>query len=223
MQLIGENLWIVRKEFRVPGFGNLGGCATIMAYEPGKLMIVSPVRFEDAEFKEIGKLGEVRYLVSPNPVHHIYLPRAKRAFPKALVAGPPRSALKQEDLDFDVILTEETKFPWAAGVDTFRIQARAPLDEEYAFFHRESKTLVVTDFVFNIQNPGNWMNQMFLKLNGADRRLGMTRLGKLMFKPASVHANVDKMLALKPENLVMCHGEPVIGGAVSRLKKSFEL
>ncbi len=221
MQLVGENLWIARKDFRVPAFGNLGGCATIIAYEPGKLMIVSPVNFDKSELDAIAAMGEVRYLISPNPVHHIHLPRTKDRFPKALVAGPPRSALKQEDVDFDLILTEGTKFPWAATVDTIRVKARPPLDEEYIFYHRVSRTVVITDFMFNVHNAGGAWNRFWLKLNGADRKLAMSRFGKLMYHPESTRETVEKILAWNPENLVVCHGEPVLGGAAPRIRESF--
>ena len=80
MQRVGKDLWTVRKDFRLPGLGNIGGCATVAQCGPGELAIISPVNFSPTDLQAIRACGEVRFLISPNPLHHLYLPAAKIEF-----------------------------------------------------------------------------------------------------------------------------------------------
>lgn len=220
MQRIGDGIWIVRNEFSVPAFGNIGGCATIIAYEPDSLMIVSPAKFTETELEEIRKLGDVRWLVSPNPIHHLYLPRAHRAFPDARLAGPERTALKQADLKFDLILTASAKMPWANGVDTIRFLARSPMDEEYVFFHHTTRTLVVCDLLFNLPPATTTWNKMWRKINRVGDGLAMSNVSRLLFDQNCVRLHAPEIDKLNPENLIMCHGEPILGQARDKISRA---
>jgi hypothetical protein len=221
MQQLGNDIWVVRKEFRAALFGNIGGCSTIIRYASNDLMIISPVRFSDQDVTDIQRLGKVRYLLAPNALHHLYIKTAQAQFPDSKIGGPIEVESKRADIDFDVVLNEESMLTWEPTVSLIRIKATKPLYGEMVFFHHPSRTLVVTDLMFNVQHPGSWFNQLAMKLNGADRKFTMSRLGKLAYEKTSLREALLKIYSLTPENVIVAHGEPVLGEATPKIKESF--
>ncbi|MCA9571045.1 MAG: DUF4336 domain-containing protein, partial [Myxococcales bacterium] len=49
----------------------------------------SPVELTEALADEVRALGSVRWLVSPNKIHHLFLPGWLAAFPDATAWAPP--------------------------------------------------------------------------------------------------------------------------------------
>jgi hypothetical protein len=116
-----------------------------------------------------------------------------------------------------MILTAESEKPWKAGVDTLRVQARAPVDEEYLFFHRASRTLVVCDLLFNLPAPERSWTRFWRRMNRVDDGLAMSRMVRLVFNKASTQETLDQIRKLNPDNLIMAHGLPITGGATERI------
>lgn len=221
MQSIANDVWIIRKSNEIKIFGDMGVCATLIQYAPGQIMILSPTRFSESDKTQIRELGNISWLVSPNPFHHLFLRPAQEAFPTARLAGPVETARKRENLKFDLLFEGHGPWPWTSSTLTFRLTARRPLHEEFVFFHTPSKTLVVTDLLFNLQSEATGVQHFFRKLNNVDRGLAMSRLSQLTFNDRKALKNtLLQILDLKPANLIVAHGEPVIGDAEAQLRES---
>lgn len=65
------------------------------------LFVWSPVSLTDSLRVEIEALGEVRHLVAPNSLHHLFIADWKRAYPDALVYAAPGLREKRKDIAFD--------------------------------------------------------------------------------------------------------------------------
>ena len=65
----------------------------------------------------IDALGPVRYLVSPNALHHLFLAEWKAAYPAARLYASPRLRRKRKDLAFEATLAEAPEPEWAADID----------------------------------------------------------------------------------------------------------
>jgi hypothetical protein len=70
----------------------------------GSLFVWSPVALSGSLRASIDVLGPVRYLVSPNALHHLFLAEWKSAYPEARLYASPRLRGKRKDLAFDVML-----------------------------------------------------------------------------------------------------------------------
>ena len=73
-----EGLHVLDVPFRAGGL-ELGGRMTVIRLPDGGLWIHSPVRFEPAHRAAVDALGPVRFLVAPNLMHHLHIPRRFQA------------------------------------------------------------------------------------------------------------------------------------------------
>ena len=72
----------------------------------------------------------------------------------------------------------------------------------------------MTDLMFNFHSFNNWLVAMIARINGGYKKLGMTRLGKRYFnRPESLKSAADQVVIWKPENLVVAHGDIIVGNA----------
>ena len=150
---IADSLWAYEYDLRLgPGF-YLPVRTTAIRRADGGLVLWSPGPLSDGLAAAIEALGEVRVLVAPNRLHHLYVADARRRFPGAALLLAPGLAEKRPDLD-------GANLADGAGVlgpefELRTIDGATKLGEVVAF-HRPSATLLVTDLVFNFGRPTGW-------------------------------------------------------------------
>jgi hypothetical protein len=194
---------------------------TVLPLGGRKLALVSPIPIDDQTAASLAALGDVAYLVAPNLLHHLYLADAIRRYPGATVLAPPALRTKRPDLRIDATLDAPLPGELAAAVEVVRVQGMPALDE-FVLFHRESRTLVVTDLVFNLVHPEGLVAHAVLSLVGCHGRLATSRAVRLLVKdrPAAA-ASLERILLLPSQTLVMAHGEVVRAGAGKALAQAF--
>src|SRR5262245_57597066 len=77
---------------------------TVLPLGGGQLALVSPILIDDACAAALARLGQVRYLIAPNLLHHLYLPAAHQRYPEAQVLAPAGLARKRPELRIDATL-----------------------------------------------------------------------------------------------------------------------
>jgi hypothetical protein len=203
---------------KLPGLGfQLPTRMTVLPLGAGQLALVSPVPIDDAVAAGLAKLGEVRFLIAPNMLHHMYLGAAIERYPAARVLAPAGLRAKRPDLRIDGTLDGELPAELTAAVEIVHI-AGASNPDEFVFFHRATRTLVVTDLVFNIVCPQGLVAHLVLFLAGCHGRLAQSRFWRFAIKDRAAAAHsIARVLALPIETLVMAHGEIVRDRAQQRL------
>jgi hypothetical protein len=187
-----------------------------------KLALVSPVPIDGRMAAAIAELGEVQFLIAPNQLHDRYLAAAVQRYPDAKLLAPPSLRAKRQDLRVHATLDEALPDALAAAVDSVRIDG-APGADEFVFFHRQTRTLVVTDLVFNIVRPEGVFANLLLFCVGCHARLASTRTWHVLVKdPSAAAASVERLLALPFETLVMAHGEIVREDARAKLERALQ-
>jgi hypothetical protein len=190
---------------------------TVLPLGSRQLALVSPVPIDAARAAAVEALGDVAFLIAPNLLHHLYLADAVRRYPNALVLAPPGLRAKRPDLRVDGSLADPLPAELAAAVDVVRIEG-APRVDEFAIHHRATRTLVLTDLVFNVTHPRGWLAHAVLFLAGCHGRLASSRAWRLFVQDRTLtRASVARMLALPFSTLVMAHGDVVTESAVARL------
>jgi hypothetical protein len=193
---------------------------TALPLARGRLALVSPVPIDAALAARIGALGEVAYLIAPNLLHHMYLADAISRYPEARVLAPRALRTKRPDLRIDLALEDTLPEELTSAVSIQPIEGAPKLDE-FVFFHRATRTLLVTDLVFNIEQPEGLFAHLVLRLVGAYKRLASSRALRVMVKErARCAESVRELLALPFETLVMAHGEIVREDARVRLAEA---
>ena len=98
-----------------------------------------------------------------------------------------------------------------------------PKINEFVFLHRPTRTLIVTDLVFNFDVARqNVFGKLFLKLNGIYGQVGCSRLFRHFIKDrAAFQQSITAILALDFDRLILAHGAIVESDASQILTHAF--
>ena len=124
--------------------------AVVIRLNDGSLFILSPIQLTPEIRANIAPLGVVKYLVSPNHLHHLYLGDWSQAYPDARLYASPRLAPKRKDLTFYKTLSTDMPEPeWAGQIEQCIFGSGNGWFDEIVFFHRASRTIIFTDLVMD--------------------------------------------------------------------------
>ena len=137
----------------------------------GLLFVWSPITLSEQLKREVDALGTVRYLVSPNLLHHLFLGEWASAYPKARLYASPGLRRRRKDLAFDADLGDAPEPEWAADIDQVVLGGSFVMTE-VVFFHRASRTAIFADLIENL--PRDW----FKGWRGVAARLRRRRRAK---------------------------------------------
>lgn len=219
LQSIGNGAWVAEGLLNDKGM-KFPIRMTFLQLDGRNLMAISPIFPTPELIKEIEGIGVVKYIIAPNCMHHKFLNKFAEAFPGAEIWGPKDLHDKRKDVAFTDVLDSNHVAPWSSYVDMVSIHAKPPMFEEVIFFHKPSKTVVITDMLFNFHSFSSWLQALIARLNGGYKRLAMTRIGRMFFKDKeSLHKAASRILTWNPENLVVAHGDIVVGHAHNVLQE----
>lgn len=209
---VAENVWIVDAHPIHRAGMPLPLRMTVIRLADGGLWLHSPTRFEPGLAAALDQLGPIRHLVAPSFGHWMFLRAWQDAYPAATTWAAPgvrrRRQVRAAGLRIDHELSDVAPPDWADELEQVVIQAGG--FAEVDFFHKPSRTLVLTDLVVNIEAerlPDVWRPPA--------RLLGvLAPHGKApAYLRALLHANrgqilepVARLLALEPERVIFAHG-----------------
>jgi hypothetical protein len=185
---------------------------TVVRLSDGELFLHSPISFDRDLAQKLRELGTVRHLVSPNQFHYAHIGEWQKAFPGAIAWASPRvrrrARSRRNDVHFDKDLALVPPQDWNGDID----QTLFPggYFKEFIFFHRSSRTLILTDTIINIE-PGK-MEQPWraaVALTGMAAPHGGIFFGMrlpLLLQQSAAKAAKAWIRSWKPERIVLSHG-----------------
>lgn len=224
MQIISENIWTIDGD-AVPFFGMpYTTRMTVIRLSNDDLWIHSPLKISNNLIDDILALGEVKFLISPNKLHHLFLADWMKRFPNAICYAPPGLMKKRHDISFAKELGMHPEAEWEKDINQ-TIFKGSPAMEEVVFFHLSSRTLILTDLIENFkpESFNGWQRTLakytgILSPNGktpADWRLSF------VFGKKEAKKSLSIIMEWEPENIVISHGECIFGNGQEFLKRSF--
>lgn len=188
--------------------------STIVEIAPEELLVHSPVQLSAASLLE-DLPGEVKYVVSPNKLHDLFLADWQKAFPQARFYAPPGLKSKHPDLSFHKYLTDEPESPWR-GTLKQKIVSGSWFMSEVVFFHTPSKTLILGDLIENhdprkfgrIHRAIGRVNAMLAPNGTTPRNYRWT-----FFRRREVGEDLREIMGWNAERVVVNHGPIVESGA----------
>ncbi len=169
----------------------------------------SPVALTDELISAVDEVGPVSCIVSPNKIHHLFLAEWKKQWPEARLFAPPGLAERKPELRFHATLGDQPEQAWASDIDQVIFHGSFAM-EEVAFFHRQSRTVLICDLIqrFPEGTAKGWRG-MLMRLDGLVGDKGSTprewRASFLRRKQARVAR--EHVLGWKPEKLLIAHGK----------------
>jgi hypothetical protein len=220
---VADNLWLIDGPVvRAYGFPFPTRMA-VARLVCGELWVWSPVRLNEEIQRAIRSLGEPRYAVEPNKLHHLALAEWVAVWPSLRLYAPPGLAAKRRDLRFVAELTDEPPPEWREEIDQVRIEGNIFMTE-VVFLHRRSSTCLVGDLIQKHDEVGKsaWL-RWALKLGGvAGVNGGTPRDARISFvHRASARKAVCRVLAWAPERLVIAHGTSSMANGTELLRRAF--
>jgi hypothetical protein len=185
---------------------------TVVRLTSGDLFLHSPIKFDDGLANELQGMGTVRHLVSPNQFHYAHIAEWARAFPEALTWASPgvrkRARARHINVDFKKDLDASAPQDWRLDID----QALFPggYFKEFIFFHKASKTLILTDAIINME-----LDKLAEPWRTATRLTGMYHpYGQLFFgmrlplllQRQKAKAAIGKIESWQPKRILLSHG-----------------
>jgi hypothetical protein len=175
----------------------------------GGLWIWSPIALTNELAHEVQAIGPVRYIVSPNKIHHLFLHQWAARWPEARLYAPPGLAQKKPELHFYAELGDGPNPSWSADIDQVIFRGSFAL-EEVVFFHRASRTAIIGDLIqrFPGSTISGWKG-LLMRLDGLVGEHGSTprEWRASFFRRGPARIARRKVLGWHAERLLIAHGE----------------
>jgi hypothetical protein len=201
---------------------------SVIRLPDGSLWVHSPTALTDCLAAEIDALGLVRHIVAPNRIHYWWVGDWKKRYPNARTYAAPKVVAQARKKGrfhaFDATLGEEAPAAWQDVIE--QVVVPGGFMSEVDFFHKPSKTLVLTDLIENfepkrVKSP---LLRALVQLSGAAAPDGAMPLDlrlTFLFHRRAVREAVEKMLGWQPQRVLLCHGQWYQHDAEARLRNAF--
>jgi hypothetical protein len=228
LKAVARDIWIVDGpaiQFGLPGLKMAFPTRmTLVRLAGGGLFVHSPTPLTPALKAEVEREGTVRWIAGPNRIHYWWIPDWTAGFPQAAVYLAPRiqEQAKGRISGPALPLDRAGGYPWDAEMATLPVAGRYMT--EAVFFHRPSRSLMLTDFIENFEPEklGSFLSRWLTKLGGVrDPNGSMPRDMRLSYARDTVRAAVEIMFAWNPERIILAHGRWYERDGVAELRRAF--
>jgi hypothetical protein len=177
-------------------------------------VLISPgSRLTPAQFASAGRITD---LVGPSFLHLGGMRQAIACLPGARVWGPEGAKVRRKKIAWSGELSAAT-WPYQDELPMLELGGMAKV-REVLFFHRASRTLIVTDLCFNLLDAHGLGARFILGLFGTYQRLGVSRLFlRFVTDRALFEASLRTLFAWEFDDIAISHGRQVEGGGRARL------
>lgn len=198
---------------------------TIVRLPGNTIWIHSPVALDEKLANEIEQLGRVAFIVAPNTLHYWYASDWKARFPDTKFFYAPGLETKaKRALPDGERLRETPPSDWADVIDQTCIEG--DLLNEVDFFHRPSRTLILTDLIENfepkrVKSPF-W--RFMMRLFGAADPDGKAPFDMQMTfwrHRTAIRRAAQKMIDWNPERIIIAHGRWYETNGAAELRRAF--
>jgi hypothetical protein len=208
LEQVDKDIWVVEGP-KVRFLGLMLGTRMTVIRLGDDLWIHSPVSVSSEVTSQLQSLGKVRYVVAPNKYHHLFLTEWRHSFPEAEFFASPGLKSKRPDISFDGELNATGQYAWSESI-AHVVFGPSRLFDEVVFYHRPSRTLVLTDLIVNARTDNyNWWQKLFAAFDGLGYPNGTTpRLYRWSIKSkTSARSVCNTMIRWNPAKVIISHGE----------------
>lgn len=209
-----DDLWVVQRPLSFLGL-HVGMRMTVVRFGDA-LLLHSPIPPDDALRNELAKLGHVRWVIGPNRFHHLSLGPWMALGAEGWAV--PSLHRKRSDLAFTGTVGQGA--PWPEALETHALSC-IPFTDEAVFLHRPSRTLVVSDLLFNLTAETPWHTRALMWAGGGYPGVCCTLLERVMMKRAAARTDIDRILQWDFDRVVLAHGAVVEEGGRDALRQAY--
>ncbi len=219
LRTIGTNIWVAESPLRFLGL-ELGTKMTVIKQSSG-LLLHSPIKPTPSLAKQIAEIGDVASIIAPNKLHHLFAGDLHKLFPNSKLYGASGLAKKRPDLKIEAEMDMNFKPNWS-DVE-FHIIKGMRYVNEVVFYHKISKTLILTDIGFNLGDDKPLMTRLFGRMIGIYKKFGCPPEIKygLVSDRQLFLKSIQRILEWDFDQIVMAHGNIVAQNGRKIFAKAF--
>lgn len=191
----------------------VGARMTVLSLDAG-VFVHSPIEVDPSIVEEI---GQPRWVLAPNLFHHLHVRRwIDAGFEGWAAPGLPD---KRADVAFHGVV-ESSSQPFGPEVHVLALRC-FPMSNEVVVLHRPSRTLILTDLVFNLGHHTPWSTKAAMWCLGGYPGCRTTALERLRMHRPTARRELAEILSWDFDRLVMSHGEVIETGGKAALREAF--
>ncbi len=210
MHEIAPCIHILDRQLRFFGL-EVGTRMTVLQLADG-LLVHSPI---DVPPETLKALGEPRWVLAPNKLHHLFVgPWVDAGLEGWAAPGLPE---KRPDVPFTGVVESGT-YPFGPDIEVVTLTCFSATNE-VVLFHKPSRTLLVTDLVFNFPRTAPWLTRAAMWCAGCYPGCKTSLLERVGMKRAIAREEIKTIQGFGFARIVMAHGNVVetdAGGAFAR-------
>ncbi|MDH5693304.1 MAG: hypothetical protein OEZ47_09400, partial [Gammaproteobacteria bacterium] len=148
-------------------------------------------------------------LFAPNKMHNLYLDDWILRFPQATTYAPFMIKNSKNFVRLSRTTVGNFKSTHSECLDIIFLEG-VPAVKEYILFHAQTKTLIVTDCIFNLKKSKGIVSNLMLRANDALNKTGPSRLFRSAIKDKqSFSTSLHEILERDFDSIVLSHGDNI--------------
>jgi hypothetical protein len=216
-QPIAGNLWLLAYPLKMLG-ADFRRNVTLIRLRSGKLVIHSTAPFSPEDVAAIRRLGEPGWLLDGILRHDTFAQEGRLAFPGIPYLAPEGFP---ELAGFATMPIVPAPIEWDGELLALEIQG-APEARDTALFHVPSRTLILTELVFNFgSDEPIWTELLLCAAVGVRHHPGMSRPVKAGVKDeAAFRSSLATILGWDFDRVIVGHGDVIENGGKAKLRSA---
>lgn len=199
----------------------------VVRLSDGALWLHAPTRYDADLHRALLRIGPIRHLVAPNVAHWSFLADWQRHCPEATTWAAPnlrgRGPVRRAQVRLDRDLADAAPEAWAGDIDQTVVPGGLGF-REVAFFHRASRSLILTDLVVNLE-PRRLPRPMrplarLAGITAPDGRAPAYLRLVVRLRRADAARAAATLLAWGPERVLFAHGAWFARDGAAALRRS---
>lgn len=220
LQTIAPKLWHVPHTFKANGIA-APTRMTVVQLKSASLWLHSPVPISVALRAQLLALGPVAYVVAPSKTHHLFVADCMATFPQAALFGAPGLPAKKPDLPAMQELKPVADPAWQDDLAQIFF-AGIPFANESVWFHKPSRSLIITDLLQCYQGELSLGVRMYARMTGTRNHLAVPTTVRWLVKDrAAARASAMQILGWPFERVIVAHNAIIDTDAHAAVEKAF--
>ncbi len=192
----------------------LGARMTVLELGEG-LLVHSPVGVPPSVVQH---LGTPRWVLAPNLFHHLYVgPWIDAGADGWAAPGLPE---KRPEVRFEGVVSSG-RSPFGDEVESYVLRCFS-MTNEVVLLHKPSRTLLVSDLVFNISPRAPWTTRLAMRCMGGYPGCAVTLIERIGMRRDLAREDLAKIAGWDFDRVVMAHGNIIETGGKQALLRAFK-
>jgi hypothetical protein len=240
------DVWVAERTFMWNKIDVGGRSVIIKCQNNNELLVHSPIESTVELTKELKKMGEVKWIISPNYEHLKYAKQWSEVYPNANMCGCPGLPERLPDIKWSYEFTNPSSnliFPKEFEICHMDCEINPftskPFFNEVIFFHKPSKSLFMADLFWNYPSSSLPNYYDIISTSNSDSiepipvpfgtklwKFGMDKIYLPFYKTFMVGKSgllrqkydelVSRILSWNTEIIIPCHGDIIRGEVLCR-------